>query len=390
MRVFAAAMLLPVCLLTATPIYVVVDLGSVGNGSISAATALNSSGSAVGWSVASTQSIYAFRSSGGGVAEALGSSSQGRAQGINDSGEIVGARYDAYGNAEAVKWSADGSAVSVLGGGVNSYAMAINGSGAVVGAANGRAVRFTESGPVDIAVSGTWSTASAVNERGAVAGTTQSRYGQFRAFTAGPEGGPATLIGSLGGGASYGQAINSTGWVAGGSTTAYGYLHAFLYARGKLQDLGTLDRGNNSSAYGVNDVGQVVGYSQDAAGDSRAFLFENGRMKDLNQLIAADMGWRLSEASAINNNGQIVGFGMKDGVRHAFRLDPIATAFASSARVALVQDIAAPTTASLAVPEPSALLLFAAGAAGIAVGSIHRRRHNKKKQPLASYYDFCG
>lgn len=393
MRLFVAAMLLPVCLLTATPIYTVVDLGSLGVGSISVATALNSSGSAAGWSITASQSIQAFRSSGGGAAQALlASSSQGRAQGINDSGQMVGVRYDAYGNAEAVRWSVDGSAVSVLGGGANSYAMAINGSGAVVGAANGRAVRFTESGPVNIAVSGTWSTASAVNEWGAVAGTTQSKYGQFQAFTAGPAGGAATLIGSLGGGASYGQAINSSGWVAGGSTTVRGYLHAFLYARGKLQDLGTLDRGKNSSAYGVNDAGQVVGYSQDAEGDSRAFLFENGQMKDLNQLIAADIGWRLSEASAINNSGQIVGFGMRNGIQHAFRLDPIATAFASSARVALVQDLAGPPSTNMAVPEPSALLLIVAGAAGIAIGrSIHRRRHNKmKQQPLASYDDFCG
>ena len=391
MRVFAAAMLLPVCLLTATPIYTVVDLGSLGVGSISAATALNSSGHAAGWSVTATQSMQAFQSSGGGIAQALASSSPGRAQGINDSGQIVGTRYDADGNAEAVRWSADGLAVSGLGGGVDSYAMAINANGSVVGAANGRAVRFTDSGPVNIPVSGTWSTANAVNAWGAVAGTTQSRYGQFQAFTAGPAGGAATLIGSLGGGASYGQAINSTGLVAGGSTTVRGYLHAFLYARGKLQDLGTLGGGNsNSSAYGVDDEGRVVGYSQDAAGDSRAFLFENGQMRDLNQLIAADMGWRLSEASAINNNGQIVGFGMKNGVQHAFRLDPIAMAFASSARAALVQDIAAPSP-SLAIPEPSALLLFtAAGAAGIAMGSIHRRRRNQQKKPLAPYDDFCG
>ena len=390
MRVFAAAMLLPVCLLTATPIYMVVDLGSLGNGSSSVATALNSSGVAVGWSVTTSQSIQAFRSSGGGggAAQALTSPSPARAQGINDAGQIVGARYDAYGNAEAVRWSVDGLTISALGGGANSYAMAINGSGAVVGAANGRAVRFTESGPVNIAVGGTWSSANAVNAWGAVAGTTQSRYGQFQAFTAGPEAsGAATLIGSLGGGASYGHAINSTGLVAGGSTTARGYLRAFLYARGKLQDLGVLSGGKNSSAYGVNDAGQVVGYSQDAVGDSRAFLFENGQMKDLNQLIAADIGWRLSEASAINNNGQIVGYGIKNGVQHAFRLDPIATAFASSARVAVVQDIATPSV-KMEVPEPSALWLFTA--AGIAIGSIHRRRRNNKKKQLPPYDDFCG
>ena len=298
-------------------------------------------------------------------------------------------RFDAYGNAEAVSWPADGSSVSTLGGGVNSYAMAINANGAIAGAANGRAVRFTDAGPVNIAMNGAaWSSANAINSAGAVAGTAQMTNGMFRAFTAGSSGGPtATILGTLGGGASYGQAIDSAGSVAGGSTTARGYLHAFLYARGRLQDLGTLAGGNNSSAYGVNDAGQVVGYSQIAGGDSSAFLFENGHMRDLNQLIAADIGWRLSEAGAINNNGQIVGFGMKDGVQRAFRLDPIAAAFASSARVAVVQDIDAPARdVASEVPEPTALLLIAVGAAGIAIGRIRRRRDRKKKS--APYNDF--
>ncbi len=369
-------MALPVCLLTATPVYQVVDLGSLGGGS-GAATALNSSGLAVGWGLTASQSIQAFRSNGGGVAQALDPFAQGRAQGVNDSGRTVGIRFDAYGNAEAVSWSADGLSVSTLAGGVNSYAMAINANGAIVGAADGRAVRFTDSGPVNIVMSGAaWSSANAVNSNGAVAGTAQLTNGTFRAFTAGPSSGStATMLGTLGGGASYGQAINSAGSVAGGSTTTRGYLHAFLYSRGKLQDLGTLAGGNNSSAYGVNDAGQVVGYSQVSGGDSSAFLFENGQMRDLNQLIAADLGWRLSEASAINNNGQIVGFGMKDGAQRAFRLDPIAVAFASSARVAVVQDVSAPARDIAAeVPEPRTWLsLITAGAAGIAIGSIRRR-----------------
>lgn len=34
----------------------------------------------------------------------------------------------------------------------------------------------------------------------------------------------------------------------------------FLYSRGKMIDLGTLD-GRNSSAYGINNSGQVVGWA---------------------------------------------------------------------------------------------------------------------------------
>ena len=39
-------------------------------------------------------------------------------------------------------------------------------------------------------------------------------------------------------------------------------------------------------------------------------------------MIPCDSGWKLVEATSINNSGQIVGFGVKDGEIRAFRLDP--------------------------------------------------------------------
>jgi probable HAF family extracellular repeat protein len=159
---------------------------------------------------------------------------------------------------------------------------------------------------------------------------------------------------------SYGQAINAAGWLAGGSTTATGYLHSFLYANGQLQDLGTLG-GPNSSAYGVNDFGQVVGYSQMAGGASSAFLWSNGQLRDLNELIAADTGWRLLEASDINNNGQIVGFGTFNGLQRAFRLDLLDD---ESGEEGHVPDIG--------IPEPGTYALMAIGLAGIALAARHR------------------
>jgi len=44
-------------------------------------------------------------------------------------------------------------------------------------------------------------------------------------------------------------------------------------------------------------------------------------MVDLNSLLPANSGWTLTQASAINNEGQIVGYGIHNGATHAFLLD---------------------------------------------------------------------
>ena len=52
-----------------------------------------------------------------------------------------------------------------------------------------------------------------------------------------------------------------------------------------------------------------------------AFLYREGRMQDLNDLIPSGSGWVLEEARAINDRGQIVGFGTFQGRTRAFLLD---------------------------------------------------------------------
>lgn len=90
-----------------------------------------------------------------------------------------------------------------------------------------------------------------------------------------------------------------------------------------MQDIGSLG-GDWSRALDINDAGQVVGNARNAASQNRAFLWENGQMKDLNNLIPAGSGWALVSAEAINQRGQIVGFGVINGQTHAFLLTPLA------------------------------------------------------------------
>jgi probable HAF family extracellular repeat protein len=114
-------------------------------------------------------------------------------------------------------------------------------------------------------------------------------------------------LGTLGGAMASGRSINAAGQVAGYSDLDSGFIHAFLWD-GTMHDLGTLD-GGFSLAYGINATGQVVG--QDANnGSSRAFVYDaaNG-MIDLNSLIDPTSGWHLVSAAAINDAGQITGYG---------------------------------------------------------------------------------
>ena len=81
----------------------------------------------------------------------------------------------------------------------------------------------------------------------------------------------------------------------------------------------------DSRAKDINDNGQIVGralVSAPTLNEFAAFIYEDGEMKNLNDLIACDSGWKLTEATSINNAGQIIGFGVKDGDIKAFRLDP--------------------------------------------------------------------
>lgn len=352
--------------LNASTIYQVVDLGSLG-GPASAATAIDNLGNVAGWSLLlDGQTTQAYRTSGFGAPQSLGTGSRiSRAQGLGDDGFVVGVQYDGDGDAFATRWSPGGLVENL--GDADSYALALNRSGIIAGSQSGHAVTWTATGQmVDLGVTAPWSSAYAINGYGAVAGTLQLANRAFRAFTTDGAGGVTTL-GTLGGANSYGTAINNQGWVAGASTVAQGYLHAFLYAQGRLTDLGTLDGLGSSAAYGMNDAGQVVGYSQRAGGGQSAFLYQGGVMQDLNSLIAVDSGWRLLEASAINGRGQIVGFGMLGGMQRAFRLDPVLTT-----DKLLLEDVPGGD-----VPEPGTITLLALGLAGVMFGLARRSEQSR-------------
>ena len=121
------------------------------------------------------------------------------------------------------------------------------------------------------------------------------------------------------------EGINDADKVVGGSYTNDdgGWSHAFLYSGGQMSDLGTLS-GSESNALDINGADEVVGIASTSdAFTYHAFLYSDGVMRDLNSLIPADSGFELTSATAINDNGNIVGYGYNESrQQHAFLLMP--------------------------------------------------------------------
>lgn len=124
-----------------------------------------------------------------------------------------------------------------------------------------------------------------------------------------------------------------TGYAGGPNNTIRAYL---LDCPGQIcpppyhfHDLGTFPNGGVSYGTALNSEGVVVGAAYlDASGigNYRAVLFAHGRVVNLNQRLSpADQSqWTLAVATGINDNGEIVGWGIRNGEERAFKLEPAA------------------------------------------------------------------
>jgi probable HAF family extracellular repeat protein len=102
--------------------------------------------------------------------------------------------------------------------------------------------------------------------------------------------------------------INSSGTVVGEGWVTSSSFHVFLYAGGKMTDLGG---GYQASASAINDAGQIVGNGTTVG----AFLYSNGKMVSLGVPSSADG----SSAFAIDSTGKFIagGLSVSNGPSHA-------------------------------------------------------------------------
>ena len=170
---------------------------------------------------------------------------------------------------------------------------------------------------------GTSGIPTAFNNRGEVVG--QSNLAgdlSFHPFLWTRRGGIKDL-GTLGGNTGLPNWVNDAGEVVG-KADLFGAApqnhDAVLWRNDEITDLGVLPGDSCSNAYYVNSEGQIVGTSEDRAHclaliGEHAFLWEDGGpMIDLNSLIPPNSSLRLTYAVAINDRGEIAGFGVPPGV----------------------------------------------------------------------------
>lgn len=303
------------------------SVSSIWTGQFHVIGRMNNAGVVTGNTMVEGFSHAAAFASGTGLTDlgAPGSDRFAFAEAINDAGQVVGTHVGADDLIQRRAFIYSGGSMTDIGtlGGVENYAMDINASGQVAGyshTASGNMHAYvysngqmTDLGPlVSATFNGAETFAAALNDRGDVVGFAQ---------------------------------VPDTGGTQG---------HAFLYAGGSMHDLGTLG-GTISTANDINERGQIVGYSRMAGTDAgHAFIYENGVMSDLNRYASG--GWTLTQAEAINENGDILGIGTLNGESHTFLLT-----WSGNSGGAVP-----------AIPEPGTFVLLAFGLAGLVVAKRRR------------------
>ncbi len=231
---------------------------------------------------------------------------------MNDRGQVVGfwdtddfdldcaAARTAGFRFEAVVWEPNGRVrqLSALDGDTVAYAFGINNRGQVVG------------------------------NSGVCANTTPPPYPSSPHAVLWEHNGTPIDLGSLGGPVSGASAINNRGDVSGTSSTADGLPQAFVWGpetrtlvQLKLPD--GFIAAVNPCCKTINDRREIVGFMFNADfSQQRAFLWKAGVTVDLNELIPKGSPWILQSAAGINASGQIAGQGLINGEVHAFLATP--------------------------------------------------------------------
>jgi probable HAF family extracellular repeat protein len=292
--------------------YTITDIGVLNGDNESSGFWLNAHGAVVGCSDIANSEGYPCTGTGAGQHAFYWTKSAGMkdlgtlpggnisgAIGVNDLGQVVGYSNTSTSllteyNFIAFEWTSSGGMVNLgkLAGGNSSCAFEINDAGVITGDS------FVGSTVVDAA---SW-TDKKIKSLGALSNSI---------FTAALD-------------------INDAGEIVGESIFSYGppFLNAWHAVKWNVsddvEDLGTLPGGTYSIGFGINDGGEIVGYGNIADNAAHAMVWTaNEGMQDLNNLIPASSGWVLINANAVNDSGQITGYGTKNGHNHAFLLTPV-------------------------------------------------------------------
>jgi probable HAF family extracellular repeat protein len=228
---------------------------------------------------------------------------------INLAGEIVG-QADTTTTGDSFLWN--GTKMTDIG---SWSAEGINDSGQIVGGCQQTCVysngKFTElPNPSGLNCNG-----GQINNNGDVTGgcTDSTSNATSKEYVVLWHNGTPTDLGNLGGPQIRTTAVNNSDQVTGFGQDSTDANHAFLWQNGTMIDIGAAFYPDELYPAGINDSGVIVG---------GPFTWSNGRLQDLNNLISPGTGFTLDDATGINDKGQIVVNG-SDGIQeHAFLLTP--------------------------------------------------------------------
>lgn len=221
----------------------------------------------------------------------------------------------------------------------NTQAVAVNDSGQVVGTSEvlmdfggtnlfaPRAFVWDETNGIqDIGtLGGNFSFANDNNELGQVVGYSETVGGHEFAFVWNEIAGLNEII-STTGTSSRAWGINDDGVVVGveRNDLAQRPPTAFIWTEVSGVTLLDFPDGTSSTASGINEGQEIVGQFTTIAGEQSAFLWtEASGVVDLQSLIEPGLGWDFTAALAINDIGDIVGYGQLSGETRGFLLTPI-------------------------------------------------------------------
>lgn len=166
-----------------------------------------------------------------------------------------------------------------------------------------------------------------INESGQLAGWGLEAGGATVAYRWSPGTGFDLIPALQAGDEMFGIGINDLGHVVG-SATATGRSRAWLWDGSTLTDLGQAPGFTGAGANRVNNHGQVAGLSyrfnaQNQRIDNTATVWIGGQAVNLNEAVVNGSGWHLESAYHMNDAGQIVGWGRKNGNTRGFLLTPL-------------------------------------------------------------------
>jgi probable HAF family extracellular repeat protein len=302
--------------------YTITDLGTLPGNSVSKAYALNDAGEAAGVSETPTAAIATMFSSGRATSISTLGSSVSFATAINVSGEIVGWNsYDSNPNFDPQAFIySNGSMLNINSPTLfpsGTEANGINNSGEVVGTgylspSNFHAFLYSGGRMEDIGPSGAFqASAYAINTSGQIVGSYSLNSGASGTFLY-TNGKMTMLPNPAGSRGAFGVAINDNGEIVGAMYPAVGS-HAAKFSGGVWTDLGNFPGAQGSEANAINNAGEIVGtaifppiYKPFRAGKHVAVISTTGGLVNLNTLIPSGSGFTLTDAVGINDSGQIL------------------------------------------------------------------------------------